>query len=203
MDRAAVWLVAVAPRGWLLVGVLGLSPLFVSGSASTATLAVALGGILLAYRAFRRLAAGVSYLAGAAITWTQAAPVFHAAARPQPIGSPAFARGPAATTTTSDGHAFVDGHELSFRYRDRGEPVLRACSLCVRRGDRLLLQGPSGGGKSTLVSLLTGLRVPESGLLLLDGVDQQTLGADGPENLQRALRSVLDRAPTVMVIAHP
>jgi ATP-binding cassette subfamily B protein len=57
--------------------------------------------------------------------------------------------------------------------------VLEGCSLRVRRGDRLLLQGPSGGGKSTLASLLTGLRVPESGLLLLDGLDRPTLGADG------------------------
>jgi ATP-binding cassette subfamily B protein len=177
MDRATVWLVAAAPRGWLLVGVLGLSPLLVAGSAATTTLAVALGGILLAYRAFRRLGKGVSAVAGAAIAWTQAAPVFHAAARPRPIGSPAFALAPR-SRHASDGHALVDGHELSFRYRDRGEPVLRGCSLRVHRGDRLLLEGPSGGGKSTLASLLTGLRLPESGLLLLDGVDRQTLGAD-------------------------
>jgi len=41
------------------------------------------------------------------------------------------------------------------------------------------LQGPSGGGKSTLASLLTGLRHPQSGLLLLDGLDRQTLGSEG------------------------
>src|SRR6185503_5841710 len=51
--------------------------------------------------------------------------------------------------------------------------------LQIQRGDRLLLQGSSGGGKSTLVSLLTGVRAPESGLLLLDGLDYQTLGAEG------------------------
>ena len=57
--------------------------------------------------------------------------------------------------------------------------MLRGCSLRVYRGNRLLLEGPSGGGKSTLASLLTGLRAPESGLLLLEGVDRQTLGVDG------------------------
>jgi ABC-type bacteriocin/lantibiotic exporter with double-glycine peptidase domain len=43
----------------------------------------------------------------------------------------------------------------------------------------VLLEGPSGGGKSTLSALLSGLRAPESGLLLLDGFDRGTLGAAG------------------------
>ena len=39
-----------------------------------------------------------------------------------------------------------------------------------------MLEGPSGGGKSTLASLLTGLRRPESGSMLLWGFDRQILG---------------------------
>jgi ATP-binding cassette subfamily B protein len=66
--------------------------------------------------------------------------------------------------------------ELHFRYREGGRPVLEGCSLEIHAGDRLLLEGPSGGGKSTLAALLTGLRVPESGLLLLRGFDRQSLG---------------------------
>ncbi len=46
-------------------------------------------------------------------------------------------------------------------------------------GDRLLLEGSSGSGKSTLVSLLTGLRLPESGIVLLGGLDRLTLGSEG------------------------
>jgi ABC-type bacteriocin/lantibiotic exporter with double-glycine peptidase domain len=42
-----------------------------------------------------------------------------------------------------------------------------------------LLEGPSGGGKSTLATLLLGLRLPESGLVLLGGLDRHTLGAAG------------------------
>ena len=178
MDRATVWLAAAAPRGWLLLAVVGLGPLFVSGSGSVSTLAVALGGILLAFRAFRRLAAGVTYLAGAAIAWTQAAPVFYAAERPSLIGSPAFTRAASQPAESGGGPPLMDGHDLSFRYHGRAESVLRGCSLRIRRGERLLLQGPSGGGKSTLASLLTGLRTPDAGLLLLDGVDRQTLGAE-------------------------
>src|SRR5207248_2728368 len=73
----------------------------------------------------------------------------------------------------------LEAHDLSFRYREAGEPVLRGCHLQIREGDRLLLEGTSGGGKSTLASLLTGLRAPASGLLLLGGLDRQTLGARG------------------------
>jgi ATP-binding cassette subfamily B protein len=39
-----------------------------------------------------------------------------------------------------------------------------------------LVQGPSGGGKSTFASVLSGLRKPESGLLLCGGLDLPTLG---------------------------
>jgi ABC-type lipoprotein export system ATPase subunit len=36
--------------------------------------------------------------------------------------------------------------------------VLRHCNLSIRAGDRILLEGPSGGGNSTLASLLAGFR---------------------------------------------
>ena len=55
--------------------------------------------------------------------------------------------------------------------------MLRDCSLSLAEGDRVLLEGPSGGGKSTLASLLVGLRTPESGHILLRGLDRSTLGA--------------------------
>ena len=54
--------------------------------------------------------------------------------------------------------------------------MLAGCALDIRRGDRILLEGPSGGGKSTLGALLVGLRVPDAGRLRLAGVDQQAIG---------------------------
>jgi ATP-binding cassette subfamily B protein len=54
--------------------------------------------------------------------------------------------------------------------------VIEGASLAIDHGDRVLLEGPSGGGKSTLAALLTGLELPESGLLLLDGLDRPSLG---------------------------
>jgi ATP-binding cassette, subfamily B, bacterial len=54
--------------------------------------------------------------------------------------------------------------------------VLRDCSLVIRSGERIILEGPSGAGKSTLASILARQRLPDSGLLLLRGLDRQTVG---------------------------
>jgi ABC-type multidrug transport system fused ATPase/permease subunit len=49
--------------------------------------------------------------------------------------------------------------------------------LVIAAGERVLVEGPSGGGKSTLGALLAGLRVPQSGAILLGGLDRETLGS--------------------------
>ena len=54
--------------------------------------------------------------------------------------------------------------------------MLQGVDLRLHHGERVLLQGPSGGGKSTLAALLTGLRQTQSGLLMLQGLDRHTLG---------------------------
>ena len=72
--------------------------------------------------------------------------------------------------------ALIEARALGFRYPGRPEPVLADCALEIRRGDRVLLEGPSGGGKSTLAALLCGLRAPSSGSLRLDGVERSALG---------------------------
>ena len=51
--------------------------------------------------------------------------------------------------------------------------------LNIPRDARLLLEGPSGSGKTTLASIVAGLETPESGLLLIDGLDRGALGAAG------------------------
>lgn len=173
MDGAAVWLLGLVPRGWMVAGLAALTPLFVQGG-SAAALAVSLGGILLAERAFDRLTAGLWSLTGAIIAWRQTSVVFHAAARPtlEPsrVPQPHRHAGEAATLEASD---------LRFAHAGRGTAVLDGCDLTITPGARVILQGPSGGGKSTLASLLAGLRTPQSGLVLLDGLDRHTVGLEG------------------------
>ena len=50
-----------------------------------------------------------------------------------------------------------------------GHPVLRGLDLAVRPGERVAVVGTSGAGKSSLVSLLSRLRDPESGVVRIDG----------------------------------
>jgi ATP-binding cassette, subfamily B, bacterial len=180
MDRSSALLEALVPRGWLAMAVGWLALGSLVGGASTVALAVGLGGALLGYRALQRLVAGVAELVGAAIAWKRLAPLAGAAARPEPLGSvvaiDALQKDP---RTRGDDTPVLTAHDLTFRYPDRHRAVLTGVNLRVRTGDRILLVGPSGGGKSTLVSLLTGLRVPLGGLVLLRGLDRQTLGADG------------------------
>jgi ATP-binding cassette subfamily B protein len=73
----------------------------------------------------------------------------------------------------------LEAHNLSYAYPARGETtltVLNGCELQIKAGDQLLLQGASGGGKSTLIALLAGLRKPSAGTLLLGGLDLPTVG---------------------------
>lgn len=178
MDRKGVVPMALAARGWMVIGLLGLAPSFIGGQNSPALLAVGLGGILLAYRALLKLTSSLSLLAGAVIAWKQLATFFHAAAKSPSTRT--FAALLAADGESRNGREMlVNAKDLYFRYRENRKPVLDGYNLQIDRGERLLVQGPSGGGKSTLASLLTGLRQPNSGLLLLDGLDWQTLGAEG------------------------
>jgi len=169
MDQSTARLIALVPRGWLVVGLLGLIPAFVHGNASPARIAIAVGGTLLAYRAWKRLAAGAWQLAGAAVAWQRTSVLFRAATRQELPG--ALDLVPASTPLG------IEARDLVFRYGDRSEPVLRGANLKIAVGDRVVLEGPSGGGKSTLLSLLTGVREPASGRVLIDGLDRQALGA--------------------------
>ncbi|MET8611348.1 ABC transporter ATP-binding protein [Streptomyces misionensis] len=61
----------------------------------------------------------------------------------------------------------------------RGKETVHALDgvdLTIGDGDRLVIQGPTGGGKSTLLQMLGGLDRPTSGQVVLDGTDLATLG---------------------------
>lgn len=193
VDRTGIILEVFISHGWLVVGLLGLVPAFVSGS-SPAALAISLGGVLSAEAAFRKFALGlVNQLLAGFIAWDQIKPLFAAAARPEMVGDVSTAvatnsaltgvaaTGVAATgmASTSPASQLLGVHDVSFRYNAQGDQVLDRCSLRVQSGDRILLEGPSGGGKSTLAAVLTGLRQPDSGLVLWQGLDRMTLGSAG------------------------
>ena len=67
-----------------------------------------------------------------------------------------------------DGIRFED---VSFRYPGAREPAVDHVSLHLAPGHSLALVGANGSGKTTLVKLLTRLYLPDSGRVLLDGLD--------------------------------
>jgi ATP-binding cassette subfamily B protein len=175
VDRGAVVLQAIVPRAWFIAAIIALAPAFVAAGTSTAALAIGVGGSILAYRALRNLTEGIERLAAAAIVWERNQLFWQAAARREPVGHPNFV---AALPRPTDSRPLLDARDLVFRYRDRREAVLEGVGLRVCAGERVLLEGPSGGGKSTLAALLAAARRAESGVILLGGLDRETLGAD-------------------------
>jgi len=62
-------------------------------------------------------------------------------------------------------------HGVNFAYPSRPDvKVLHALSFKVRAGERLAVVGPSGAGKSTMIQLLLGFYIPESGSIEVDGL---------------------------------
>lgn len=171
MDDSAMWLIAAIPRGWLLVAIASSAPGIVTGRSTPVDIAIRLGGILLAFAGFKRLTAALADIAGACVPWNRIGPLFRAAARPEKLGD-IFA----GERNTAEPEKVIAADRLTFRYRSTGAPALHNCSLILRKGERVLLEGPSGGGKTTFASLLAGIREPESGLLLVNGLDRRTAG---------------------------
>lgn len=65
--------------------------------------------------------------------------------------------------------------DVSFRYKadsgDGEQEALRHISLTIRPGQTVAFVGPSGGGKTTLASLVSRFFDPQSGRILIGGVD--------------------------------
>lgn len=60
--------------------------------------------------------------------------------------------------------------DVSFAYGEN-PLALRVPRLHIQPGERIAVVGPIGSGKSTLLRVLTGMYVPQSGRVLLDGLD--------------------------------
>ena len=182
LDQLTVAMQVLVPRVWLLVGLLWIAPAFVTGSASVTTLAISLGGLMLARQGLKSLVDGLDKVASAAVSWNRLLPFLEMPEHPEPLGDPDFAfkrksQGSSGQEGPIESSILLEGRGLLFRHERRSEPVLQDVDVIINKGDRILLEGPSGGGKSTLVSLLSGARDSQAGVLLLRGLDRQTLGS--------------------------
>ncbi|MEO8439667.1 MAG: ABC transporter ATP-binding protein [Spartobacteria bacterium] len=67
---------------------------------------------------------------------------------------------------------------VAFAY-DKAAPVLRDINLTISAGQRVGVCGPTGGGKSTVLSLIPRFYDPSNGRILIDGVDVTDFHLDG------------------------
>lgn len=102
---------------------------------------------------------------------------------------PAIVDAPAAATLPSP-RGLVEVRDLWFHYVPEA-PVLRGVSLIARPGETVAIVGPSGAGKTTLVSLLPRFYEATGGEILVDG---HPITSVTMESLRRAMAIVPQEA---------
>lgn len=85
----------------------------------------------------------------------------------------------------------IEFRGVDFRYDGANEQVLTSVDFTLEPGTTTAIVGPSGSGKSTILALIAGLQQPESGQILVDGVDVATLDTAA----RRALVSMVFQHP--------
>ncbi|MDR1069564.1 MAG: thiol reductant ABC exporter subunit CydD [Gracilibacteraceae bacterium] len=65
--------------------------------------------------------------------------------------------------------------DVTLTYGEERERALSGLSFELRAGEKIGLVGPSGGGKSSVLNLLLGFVLPDSGRILVNGADMRDL----------------------------
>lgn len=76
----------------------------------------------------------------------------------------------------------IEFRDVSFSYPGQAEPALKNVSFSIRAGEKVVVIGRTGSGKSTLQRLILGLYKPTDGVIRIDGIDQRQLD---PADLRR------------------
>ena len=88
-----------------------------------------------------------------------------------PLEPHASGAGTVSRTTLPNIKGQVTFEQVLFRYRADAPPVLQSLSFGVRPGTVIGIVGRSGSGKSTIAKLIQRLCIPESGRVMIDGID--------------------------------
>ncbi|HFU1831365.1 TPA: colicin V export peptidase/ABC transporter CvaB [Escherichia coli] len=82
----------------------------------------------------------------------------------------------------------LETNGLSYRYDSQSAPIFSALSLSVAPGESVAITGASGAGKNTLMKVLCGLFEPDSGRVLINGIDIRQIGIN---NYHRMIACVM------------
>jgi ABC-type multidrug transport system ATPase subunit len=110
------------------------------------------GQVLIPHRIqFLRPGGSIRYMHGTPVTFSDIATHFNYSANKTPI--------------------VFDVRDISFSFNKRREAGLHPMSFTSHSGQLVGIMGDSGAGKSTLINVLTGIYLPSSGEILLNGID--------------------------------
>ncbi|MCD2369373.1 ABC transporter ATP-binding protein/permease [Bacillus sp. BS3(2021)] len=65
----------------------------------------------------------------------------------------------------------IEFQDVSFKYEKNSDLIFNHLDVRIENGDKLLIDGINGAGKSTFIKLLTGLYPPENGRILINNID--------------------------------
>ncbi len=72
--------------------------------------------------------------------------------------------------------------DVSFKHRTAQQNAIENISFSVKKGETIAFVGPSGSGKTTLMKLLVGLYRAQSGKILYNGTDENSISYDELRN---------------------
>ena len=78
----------------------------------------------------------------------------------------------------------IELKDLEFTYAQKNYKILRDINLTIKEGEKVAILGKIGSGKSTLLKLIMNLYEPNSGSVLIDGVDTRQID---PVDLRKSM----------------
>jgi len=72
----------------------------------------------------------------------------------------------------------ISMRNVKFAYEKEQQPVIENLSLEIKQGERVAIVGRSGVGKTTVLKLLTGMLLPDSGEVMFGDIDIQKISSN-------------------------
>lgn len=162
-DRLAAWLIGATAPAWLLLSLLVLAATWPNDYPGPATAAATVGLILLVASGFEAMTVAADDLTDGGIALDRARPLLS----PRSVDGRAHAAPrsprPRSASESVDGRIELEAAAVGVTYPGRKSPSLSNFTYRIRGGEKVLLSGPSGGGKSTAVAVLAGMMDPTVG----------------------------------------
>tara|TARA_Y100001968_G_scaffold221757_2_gene204590 strand:- start:15536 stop:17728 length:2193 start_codon:yes stop_codon:yes gene_type:complete len=173
LEMKARKLSTLAVNGTLFIQQLAGIAMIVSGVYLIGDGAISMGGLIACYLLNSRALAPLSQVSSLLTRYQQARLTI--GTTDEMMSMPQERQPQAIATQRRQLHGAIEARDLCFTYPGQQYPALDHLNLRILPGEHIGIIGRSGSGKSTLEKLLLNLYQPDSGHLLVDGVDIQQL----------------------------